>query len=43
MVLKNRKIPSTAGRFAKNATKADGVAFKISSKAFVPVPVFITI
>lgn len=29
-------VPSTAGRFAKNATKAGGVAFRISSNAFVP-------
>lgn len=32
------KVPSTAGRFAKNATKAGGVAFRISSNALVPAP-----
>lgn len=32
------KLPSTAGRFAKNDTKAGGVAFRISSNAFVPAP-----
>lgn len=32
------KLPSTAGKLAKNATNAGGVAFSISSNAFVVPP-----
>ena len=32
------KLPSTAGKLAKNATNEGGVAFSISSNAFVVPP-----
>lgn len=33
-----RKLPSMAGKLAKNATNVGGVAFNISSNAFIVPP-----
>lgn len=41
--MRSGKLPSTAGRFDKNANKAGGVALRISSKAFEAAPIIVVI